>query len=751
MGLKLTNYLKVGKMFNRLQRVFKHYYCVKQFDETDCGAACIATVAKQYGLKVPITQIRRIAGTDIRGTNALGLIKAANQLCFTAKGIRVTPEQLMDADDLPLPMIAHVAKDKLLHYVVIHEITKKEIIVADPAEGIKCYKPDDFFSIWSGVLIILQPDEKFEQGDETRGLFARFLHLIIPHKRLLVEIVLASMLLTIFGLLGTFYFKYLIDDILPDNLTNTLHIISIGMLVLHIFRIILGVFRGQLLLYLSRKIDIKMILDYYQHILSLPISFFDSRKVGEILSRLNDAAKIRNAVSGSTISVLLDSLTVIAGGVILFLQNKTLFMITLMTIPLYAAIVWGFSKPYRNINRTIMQQGSEFESFMVESVSGAFTIKAFNGQDEAGLETEQYYIKQTRSIFKSVWLNNIQSSLQGLLTVISEVLIIWIGSDLVIQGNLSMGQLLTFNALAGYFTGPMKSLIGLQFTLQEAYVAADRLGEILDLEVEEQHEDRKVKLVKLTGEIEFQKINFRYGTRELVLDDVNLKIKPGEKLALVGGSGSGKTTLVKLLLKYYLPEKGEIIVDGYNIQDISSGSIRERIGYVPQEIFLFSGTIRENIAFGNSGASIEAIIDAAKQAQAHEFINELPLRYETLVGERGSTLSGGQRQRIGIARAILKKPDLLILDEATSNLDSITERAFHETIQSISQNLTTVIIAHRLSTIRRCDKIVVMEKGKIIESGSHHELLAQRGMYYQLWQDQIGEDIEPKALGEGVS
>lgn len=738
-------------MIKPLRNCYKHYYCIKQFDIADCGAACIATVAKQYGLKVPITKIRQIAGTDQKGTNAFGLIKAANQLCFSAKGIRVTPEQLMNAQDLPLPMIAHVIKGNLLHYVVIHEITKKELIIADPAEGIKGYKPEDFFKIWSGVLIVLIPDEKFQKADETVGLFTRFMHLIVPHKRLLTEVVLASILLTIFGLLGTFYFKYLIDDILPDSLSNTLHIISIGMLVLNIFRILLEVFRGQLLLYLSRKIDVKMILDYYQHILNLPISFFDSRKVGEILSRLGDAAKIRSAISGSTISVLLDSLMVIAGGVILFLQNKTLFMITLLAIPFYTAIVWGFSKPYKNINRTIMQQGSEFESYLVESVSGAFTIKAFNGQDEAKLETEQYYIKQTKSIFKSVWMNNIQSSLQGFLATISDILIIWIGSDLVINGSLSLGQLLTFNALAGYFTGPIKSLIGLQFALQEAYVAADRLGEILDLEVEERDEDRKVKLKKLKGEIEFKKVDFRYGTRELVLEDINLKIKPGEKVALVGASGSGKTTLVKMLLKYYLPEKGEVIVDGYNIQDIGTESIRERIGYVPQEIFLFSGTIRENIAFGNSGALIEEIIEAAKQAQAHEFINELPLRYETLVGERGSTLSGGQRQRIGIARAILKKPDLLILDEATSNLDSITEKAFHETIESISQNLTAIIIAHRLSTIRRCDKIVVMEKGKIIESGSHHELLTKKEKYYQLWQEQIGEEVEQSTLGENVS
>lgn len=736
-----------------LRKVFKHYYCVKQFDITDCGVACLATIAKQYGLKVPLTKIRQMAETDQKGTNGLGLIKAANQLGFSAKGIKATPEQFSKVADLPLPMIAHVIKEKALHYVVIHEITKKRMIIADPAVGICCYHLEDFYQIWSGVLIILTPDEKFKKGDETIGLFTRFIHLIVPYKRLLTEVILASLLLTFFGLIGTFYFKYLIDDILPDSMTHTLHIISIGILVLNIFRIILGVLRGQLLLFLSRKIDVKLILDYYQHILRLPISFFDSRKVGEILSRLGDAAKIRNAISGSTISVILDSIMVIAGGIILFLQNRTLFLIVLMAIPFYTAIVWVYRKPYQNINRKIMQQGSEFESYLVESVSGAFTIKAFNGQDEAKLETERHYIKQTKSIFKSVWMNNIQGSLQDFLTVVSDILILWIGSDLVINGSLSLGQLLTFNALAGFFTEPIKNLIRLQFTLQEAYVAADRLGEILDLEVEEDNQDLKVNLVKLKGEIEFKKVDFRYGTRELVLADINLKINPGEKVALVGASGSGKTTLVKLLLKYYLPEKGEVIVDGYNVQDISGESIRERIGYVPQEIFLFSGTIRENIAFGNPGASLEEIIAAAKQAQAHEFINGLPLRYETLVGERGSNLSGGQRQRLGIARAILKQPDLLILDEATSNLDSITEKAFQETIESVSQNLTVIIIAHRLSTIRRCDKVVVLEKGKIIESGSHYELLAKKEKYYQLWQEQIGEEISQNqnGLGENVS
>ncbi|WP_035571005.1 peptidase domain-containing ABC transporter [Halonatronum saccharophilum] len=734
------------KLIKKIKRKFKKYYAIKQHDITDCGAACLAMIAKHYDLKIPITQIREIAGTDKRGTNALGLIKAAEELGFSAKGVKAEPKHLME--EVPFPAIAHVIKDGLMHYVVVYGANEEEVIVADPAEGMVYYKPEDFYQIWSGVTILLTPTEEFQTGDETTGLFARFFGLILPHKRLLIEIFLSSILYTLMGLAGAFYFKYLIDTVLADGLVRNLHIVSTGIVILTILQVAMNAFRSHLLLYLSQKIDIALILNYYQHVLELPMSFFDSRKVGEILSRLNDASKIRDAISGATISVMLDTLMILVGGIILYIQSSTLFWVSAVIIPFYIAVVWSFNKPFRRIHRKEMEEAADVQSYLVESVSGVATIKAFNAEREANLETESRFIKFIKSIFKAIFMRNVQSSLQTVLTSVSELVILWIGGLLVIRGELSIGQLITFNALLAYFYEPIQNLINLQPQLQEAFVASDRLGEILDLEVEKEKESQKIKPDKLKGEIEIKDLHFRYGTRKKVLEDIGIDIKPGEKVALVGESGSGKTTLSKLLLKYYLPTEGEILIDGYNIKDLSLESLRANIGYVPQDIFLFSGSVRENIAFGLKNVSMDEIVDAAKKAQAHQFINELPLRYDTLVGERGSNLSGGQKQRIAIARAILKNPDILVLDEATSNLDTATERAIHNTVEDISQGITTIIIAHRLSTIMQCDKIVVLEKGKILELGSHKELIKKKGKYYNLWQ---GQTLDNKKIGDEVS
>ncbi len=731
-------------MFVFIKNLFKKYHCIKQHDITDCGAACIATISKQHGLKIPITQIREIAGTDKRGTNAFGLVKAAKELGFSVKGVKAEAKNL--TYKLPLPCIAHVIKGNLFHYVVIHEINRKEILIADPAEGIVKYKPEDFYKIWSGVLILMVPGEKFEKRDETTGLFARFFKLIIPHKRILAEIFVASVLYTLMGLAGTFYFKYLIDTILTEGLIKTLHIISIGIIILRILMVLMNAFRSHLLLYLSQKIDISLILLYYQHVLKLPLSFFDSRKVGEIISRLSDASKIRQAISGATITVMLDTLMIIVGGIVLYKQSDTLFWIASVVIPFYVIAVWSFNKPFRKIHRKEMEQSAQLQSYLVESISGIATVKAFNGEDEANIQTESRFIRFIKSIFKATWMSNLQSSIQVILTSVSTAVILWVGGLHVIRGNISIGQLITFNALLTYYYDPIQNLINLQPQLQEAYVASDRLGEILDLEVEKTRERKKINKDKFEGKISVQNLCFNYGSREKVLKNINFKIESGEKIALVGESGSGKTTLAKLLLKYYEVKEGEILIDGYNINDISFDNLRDRTGYVPQDIFLFSGSIRDNIAFGLSNISMEELVDAAKKSQAHEFINKLPLRYETAVGERGSNLSGGQKQRIGIARAILKNPDILILDEATSNLDTATEQAIHHTIEEVSQGITTIIIAHRLSTIKACDKIVVLKEGKVIEQGSHQELVKQKGQYCKLWEEQIISDVEVKEV-----
>jgi ATP-binding cassette subfamily B protein len=477
------------------------------------------------------------------------------------------------------------------------------------------------------------------------------------------------------------------------------------------------------------------------------MSFFDSRKVGEILSRLNDASKIEDALSGATLSVLIDTLMIIGAGIVLYIQSWQLFLISLFYIPFSIVVVWCFKKPFQKGNRKVMAESADTESYLVESLSGIATIKAMNGEGDAVWETEKRFIKEIKTGFKLGWVQNLQISLQDVITLLGGIAILWLGGVQVLDGNITMGQLITFSALLGYFHGPIQRLINLQPALQEAFVAAERLGEILDLEIEAKEEVELLIPDRFEGRITLKNIYFRYGTRAKVLEEISLQIAAGEKIAVVGESGSGKTTLIKLLVKYYQPEEGEILIDGKNLKDLQTENLRSKVGYVPQDVFLFSGTIYDNLVFGKNDVSFEDVVEASMNAQAHRFINEMPLRYQTMVGERGAALSGGQKQRIALARAILARPDILILDEATSNLDSIAERAIHKTIEKISSGITTIIIAHRLSTIMRCDRIVAMGKGRIEEVGSHHELMKKRGTYYNLWKGQLSlEETDEEVL-----
>lgn len=731
----------------------KKYYCIKQHDYKDCGCACLATICKSYGLKYPISKIREVAGTDKEGTSALGVIKAAEKLGFSAKGIKANkPEDIFG--EIPLPAIAHVVIDNtMLHYVVIHKISEKEIIIADPAKGIVKYKPIEFFNIWTGILIIITPTSDFKKGNEVKGVFTRFFELLKPQKGLLIHIFLASILITVFGIIGSFYFKFLLDDIVPNNLKQSLTIFSIGFIVLAIFKIIMEAFRTQLLIHLGQKLDIPLMLGYYEHVINLPMSFFGTREIGEVISRFNDASNIRQAISGVALTMMIDVFMVLIGGGILYSQSPSLFGLTIIPLVIYGIIVYSFKSSIEKVNRETMEKNSKLTSYLIESLNGIETIKAFNSEREVNLETEKRFIKFIKAIFKNERINNIQVTFKRLVESIFAIIVLWIGSTQVLSGSISFGELLTFNALLAYFLDPIENIINLQPTVQTALVAAERLSEILDLELEKsEQEDKKIKPKSLKGNIEFKNIDFRYGTRNLILKNINMTIKKGERIALVGESGSGKTTLAKLLLNFYKCENGEILVNNYNLLDINVESLRDKIAYISQETFLFNGTILENLILGNPYLTYEEVIDACEKAQIHDFINSLPLRYNTLVEENGSNFSGGQKQRLSIARAILRKPEILIMDEATSNLDSITEKAIERTIHDFSEGMTTIIIAHRLSTIMRCDNIYILEKGEIKEKGNHKDLLDNKGRYYKLWKEQLPEinNIEKTQVKEVV-
>ena len=487
--------------------------------------------------------------------------------------------------------------------------------------------------------------------------------------------------------------------------------------------------------FLSQKLDIPLLLGYYRHVIDMPMSFFVNRNVGEIISRFMDASAIRDAIASIALTIMIDLIMVIVGGVALFLQEKNMFFVTVVVAAIYGLIVFVFKKTIRKYNRLQMEKNAQLTSYLVETLNGAETFKAFNAENNVYNKTDKILVQNLKLLFKSNMISNTQLTLTNMISAIGGVVILWVGTANVIKGNISLGQLITYNTLLGYFLDPIKNIINLQPKMEGAIVAAERLCEILDLPIENK-EDNKIEIKNIKEKIVFNNVSFRYGTRKCVLENINFEILPGKRIAFVGRSGSGKTTIAKLIMKFYECEKGNIYIGENNILDINIADLRERISYISQDVFLFSGTIMDNLRFGNENVTYDEIIRICKMCFVDEFVDKLPLRYNTLVEENGGNLSGGQKQRIAIARALLRKPDILILDEATSNLDSITEKLIEKTMSTIDDNITVLTIAHRLSTIMNSDNIIVLDDGKIVEQGEHNALIDLKGKYYQLWKEQ---------------
>jgi len=709
---------------------------LKQHDITDCGAACLASVSAHYKLEIPIARIRQYASTDKKGTNMLGLIEAAQKLGFEAKGVRGDFDSLFK---IPKPAIAHIiVREQLQHYVVIYDVDKNHVRIMDPGTG-KIHKKthEEFKKEWTDVLLLLMPDESFKKGNEKVSVLKRFWFLLKPHKLVLIQALFGAVIYTLLGLSTSIYIQKITDHVLVGGNTKLLNLLSIIMIALLVLQVLIGVFKDIFIIKTGQQIDARLILGYYKHLLKLPQQFFDTMRVGEIISRINDAVKIRVFINSTSLSLTVNFFTVIFSFALMFSYYWKLALVMLTIIPIYLIIYVVTNGLNKKTERTIMEQSADLESQLVESLNSVGTIKRFGLEDFANIKTETRFISLLHTGFTSA-LNSIFSgtstqSISRLFTII----LLWSGSYFVIDKEITPGELLSFYAIIGYFTGPIASLITANKTIQNALIAADRLFEIMDLEREKTENKFKLEASKI-GDISFKNVSFRYGTRVEVFKNFNLNIKKGEITAIVGESGSGKSTLISLLQNMYPLQDGNITIGDFDLQYIENSSLRQLVSVVPQKIDLFAGNVIDNIAVGDFQPDMEHILQICKNIGVLEFIEALPNGFNTYLGENGATLSGGQKQRIAIARALYKQPDILVLDEATSSLDSTSENYIQRSIKSLrEQHKTIIIIAHRLSTVASADTIVVLEKGNVIEQGSHKELYAKKGFYYNLWSIQM--------------
>jgi ATP-binding cassette subfamily B protein len=703
---------------------------IKQHDITDCGAACLASVAAHFGLKFPIARIRQYAFTDKKGTNVLGMVEAANKLGFEAKGVKGSFESLQN---IPLPAIAHViVKDVLQHFVVIYKVTKDYILVMDPGDGKLHRKSNEAFKKeWTGVLILIRPSETFEKGNLKKSTLRSFLDLILPHKSVMSQALFGAVIYSILGLSTTVYVGKITDYVLVDRNINLLNLMGIIMILIFILRTFIGAMKSILALKTGQRIDASLILGYYKHLLTLPQQFFDTMRVGEIISRVNDAVKIRVFINNVSLDLVVNILILIFTLGLMLVYSWQLSVIALLSAPLFFLIYLLFNKLNKKYQRKIMESGADLEAHLVESLNSVSTIKRFGIEQFANLKTELRFVHLLKNTYQSIYGSIMANGGIEFVSTGITIAILWAGSCFVIRQELTPGTLMLFYSLIGYVLGPVGKLISSNQTIQDAMIAADRLFQIMDLEREED-ESKKISLERnMIGDIRFENVAFRYGSRKQVFESLNLILKKGQTTAIVGESGSGKTTLVSLLQHLYPIQKGSIYIGSYTISQIGNESLRRLVGSVPQQIELFAGNIIENIAVGDFDPDMKKISELSEQLGIREFIEKLPNSYLTQIGEHGTSLSGGERQRIAIARALYKDPEILIFDEATSSLDSISEKFVKETLNDLAkQGKTIIVIAHRLSTIKNADTIVVLNEGETAETGTHNELIEKGGIYY---------------------
>ncbi|HQQ73635.1 MAG TPA: type I secretion system permease/ATPase [Pseudomonadales bacterium] len=694
----------------------------------DTGTLCLVALCRFHQLPVDAAQLAREFGDALDDT----VIQRA------AKSLGLRCRHVMNGHAIDNTILPAIAKQQDGSYFILAKTDADKMLIHDLREAQpRIVSKDEFHALWSGELLLFTRRrniaDSLQHGLQQQFDIRWFIPSLFKYKRLFGEVIVASFFLQVFALITPLFFQVVMDKVLVHHGLTTLDVLAVGFLVVVIFETLLGGFRTYLFSHTTNRVDVELGGALYQHLLGLPLAYFQSRAVGQSVARVRELDSIRNFITGSALTVLIDlSFTFVFLAVMLY-YSVSLSVVVLATIPLYVMLSLVATPLLRSRLDEKFRHSAANQSFLVESISGAETVKSLALEPQMQRRWEDNLADYVTSSFRAQHIGNIASQSAGLINKLMTLGILWWGAQLVMRGDLSVGQLIAFNMLAGRISGPILKLVQLAQDFQQAKISVDRLGDILNTPREPGFNPNRSTLPTLQGAVSFEHVRFRYQPgAPVILDELNLQIKPGEIIGIVGRSGSGKSTLTKLVQRLYVPEAGRVLVDGVDLSTVDTAWLRRHIGVVLQDNFLFNRSVRDNIALTNPAIPMDAVVQAAQLAGAHEFIAALPQAYDTIVEEHGANLSGGQKQRIAIARALISQPRILIFDEATSALDYESERIIQNNMAAICKNRTVFIIAHRLSTVHGCDRIIVMDQGRLIEQGTHAQLLQKNGYYAQL-------------------
>ncbi len=727
---------------------------VRQSNETECAAACLAAVCNHYGKAFTLGQIRELTSLDYANATPDDIVRGAEVLGFRAKGYALR------YDDIKGTKLPAIIGWEGYHYVVAFKVTDSEVHVMDPDGGIKRLGKAEFIQSWtvpevvdgnadpeSGLLIALEPTQRFEVGEAPVKPIMHFLHYILPHKKFFAEAFLAALVINMLGLASPLFVQTIVDTVVVHHDVSLLNMMLAGMVMVTAFSTIMMIAQNLLLAHSTARLDMRLMSEFYRHVLSLPMDFFLKRNKGEILTRFGENQKVRAIITGSSVTVLLNSLMVVIYFAMMFAYSTALATVVILFLPLYIAIVLYFTPRIKKIAQQIFLTNSQAQSYLIESLNGIESLKATANEYYARSRWENALVDNVNRSFQQRRLGLMSDSLFRMATLASTILVLWLGANEVMAGTMTVGELMGFNMLMGLVTAPVMQMVNLWNDFQEIRIAMDRVGDVITVKPEQEPIAQPEKMpatVKVAeGRIQFRKVNFSYSTNDQtkqVMREFDLEIAPGQKVALVGASGCGKSTIAKMILGFHKPNSGEVLIDGKEIGSLDLYSLRRNIGVVLQEGFVFSGTVAENIALGDPEPDMQAVKEASHLAGADEFIVNFPLGYQTPIGEKGIGLSGGQRQRICIARALYRRPKIMLFDEATSALDNESEARIIQQLKLVTHNRTSISIAHRLTTVIDSDMICFIRDGKVAEKGSHKQLIDReyliengyKGHYYQL-------------------